>query len=168
MTAFRAGGDIHKQTASIIFGVAGGGRDERDARAREDHQLRDDLRPGRARAEPAAQDQLRGGQGVHRDLLRAICRHPGIPRFAGGAFAREQGYVQTIFGRKRFIPEVQDRNFNTRAFGERMAQNSPLQGSAADLIKIAMLKISDRLPHGWPWRAHAAAGARRTGVRGAG
>ena len=50
------------------------------------------------------------------------------------ASAREKGYVETIFGRRRYIPELKDRNFNIRAFGERTATNSPLQGSAADLI----------------------------------
>ena len=59
-------------------------------------------------------------------------------------FAREHGYVQTIFGRRRYIPELRERNFNIRAFGERTAANSPLQGSAADLIKIAMIRV-DRL-----------------------
>jgi DNA polymerase-1 len=58
------------------------------------------------------------------------------------ATAREKGYVETIFGRRRYIPELRDRNFNMRAFGERTATNSPLQGSAADLIKIAMIRIA--------------------------
>jgi DNA polymerase-1 len=49
--------------------------------------------------------------------------------------------VQTIFGRRRYIPELKDRNFNIRQFGERTATNSPIQGSAADLIKIAMIRI---------------------------
>jgi DNA polymerase-1 len=53
--------------------------------------------------------------------------------------------VETIFKRRRYIPELRDRNFNIRAFGERTAANSPIQGSAADLIKIAMIRIRDRL-----------------------
>jgi DNA polymerase-1 len=57
------------------------------------------------------------------------------------ALARERGYVETLFGRRRYIPEVRDRNFNMRAFGERQAQNAPLQGSAADLIKLAMVRL---------------------------
>ena len=61
------------------------------------------------------------------------------------AYAREHGYVETIFKRRRYIPELRDRNFNIRAFGERTAANSPIQGSAADLIKIAMIRIRDRL-----------------------
>jgi DNA polymerase-1 len=60
-------------------------------------------------------------------------------------FAREHGYVQTIFGRRRYIPELKDRNFNIRQFGERTATNSPIQGSAADLIKIAMIRIHELL-----------------------
>ena len=59
------------------------------------------------------------------------------------AFAREHGYVETIFNRRRYIPELRERNFNIRAFGERTAANSPIQGSAADLIKIAMIRIDD-------------------------
>jgi DNA polymerase-1 len=55
--------------------------------------------------------------------------------------ARDQGYVETISGRRRYIPEIRDRNFNIRSYGERTAQNSPLQGSAADLIKMAMVRI---------------------------
>ena len=60
-------------------------------------------------------------------------------------FAREHGYVQTIFGRRRYVPEVRERNFNIRAFGERVAANSPIQGSAADLIKIAMVRVAAAL-----------------------
>ena len=59
--------------------------------------------------------------------------------------ARAQGYVETLFKRRRYIPEVKDKNFNTRAFGERLSQNSPLQGSAADLIKIAMVRLGQTL-----------------------
>jgi DNA polymerase-1 len=59
--------------------------------------------------------------------------------------AREQGYVETLFKRRRYIPEIRDRNFNLRAYGERTAQNSPLQGSAADLIKLAMIHIHDAI-----------------------
>ena len=53
--------------------------------------------------------------------------------------------METIFKRRRYIPEIHDRNFNTRAFGERLAQNSPIQGSAADLIKVAMIRIQAAL-----------------------
>jgi len=55
--------------------------------------------------------------------------------------ARARGYAETLFHRRRFIPELNDRNFNIRAFGERVAANTPIQGSAADLIKMAMLRV---------------------------
>ncbi|HZH39974.1 MAG TPA: DNA polymerase, partial [Gemmatimonadales bacterium] len=58
------------------------------------------------------------------------------------AEARQRGYTETIFKRRRYIPELKDKNFNMRAFGERTATNSPLQGSAADLIKVAMIRIA--------------------------
>lgn len=59
--------------------------------------------------------------------------------------AAKDGYVSTIMGRRRYIPELKSKNFNTRAFGERIALNTPIQGSAADIIKIAMVKVSQRL-----------------------
>jgi DNA polymerase-1 len=62
--------------------------------------------------------------------------------------AKSRGYVETIFKRRRFVPELRDRNFNVRAFGERVAANAPIQGSAADLIKIAMLRIHEALRSG--------------------
>jgi DNA polymerase-1 len=59
--------------------------------------------------------------------------------------ARTQGYVTTLLGRRRFIPELQERNPNLRAAGERMAINMPIQGTAADIIKLAMIRVADRL-----------------------
>lgn len=57
----------------------------------------------------------------------------------------EDGYVSTIFGRRRPVPEINSGNFNRRAFGERVAMNMPIQGSAADIIKIAMINVHKRL-----------------------
>lgn len=59
--------------------------------------------------------------------------------------AKENGYVETIFGRRRYLPELASSNFNMRAFGERVARNMPIQGAAADIIKIAMIKVENRL-----------------------
>lgn len=59
--------------------------------------------------------------------------------------AKTDGYVSTVFGRRRPLPEFKSTNFNTRAFGERVARNMPIQGTAADIIKIAMIKVYDRL-----------------------
>ena len=59
--------------------------------------------------------------------------------------AKKDGYVTTILGRKRYIPEIKSKNFNIRSFGERIALNTPIQGSAADIIKLAMIKVYERL-----------------------
>ena len=58
---------------------------------------------------------------------------------------KEQGYVTTLYGRKRPIPELRSANFMQRSFGERVAMNSPIQGTAADIIKIAMIRVDQRL-----------------------
>ena len=55
--------------------------------------------------------------------------------------AKEKGYVSTLFGRRRYLPELSSSNANIRAFGERVARNMPIQGTAADIIKIAMIKV---------------------------
>ena len=61
------------------------------------------------------------------------------------AFARENGYVKTLFGRRRYLPELAASNKVTQAFGERVARNTPIQGTAADIIKIAMVRVFERL-----------------------
>ncbi len=145
--AFAEGGDIHRQTAAIIFAVP-------------QEQVTPEMR---ARAKTINFATIYG-QGPF-----ALARQLGITqeqakefiaqyfaRFAGVrawldrtvAEARQRGYVETLFGRRRYIPELKDRNFNIRAFGERTATNSPLQGSAADLIKIAMIRIHQALREG--------------------
>ena len=59
--------------------------------------------------------------------------------------ASETGYSETLLGRKRFIPEIKNKNFNIRQYGERMAMNTPIQGTAADVVKVAMIKVFDAL-----------------------
>jgi DNA polymerase-1 len=59
--------------------------------------------------------------------------------------AKETGYVKTLFGRRRYLPELANSNAMMRSFGERVARNAPIQGTAADIIKIAMIRVSDRL-----------------------
>ena len=61
------------------------------------------------------------------------------------AHAKEKGYVTTMFGRIRPIPELKSSNFMQRSFGERVAMNSPIQGTAADIIKIAMVRVNMKL-----------------------
>jgi DNA polymerase-1 len=142
--AFRAGGDIHRQTAALIFDVP----------------LSDVTGTMRSRAKTINFATIYG-QGPHalsrqlgiehaeaKDFIaRYFERFQGVRNYLDAmvAFARENGYVQTIFGRRRYIPELRERNFNIRAFGERTAANSPIQGSAADLIKIAMIRIDNAL-----------------------
>jgi DNA polymerase-1 len=140
--AFQAGGDIHRQTAALIFEVP----------------LEDVTSTMRGRAKTINFATIYG-QGAHalsrqlaiehaeakEFITRYFERFQGVRNYLDSmvAFAREHGYVQTIFGRRRYIPELRERNFNIRAFGERVAANSPIQGSAADLIKIAMIRIDN-------------------------
>jgi DNA polymerase-1 len=142
--AFRQGGDIHRQTAALIFGVpAEAVTPEMRARAKTIN-----FATIYGQGPFALSRQL----GVSQDEAKLfITRY--FERFAGVrayldrqvVLAKEQGYVETLSGRRRYIPEIRDRNFNIRAYGERTAQNSPLQGSAADLIKIAMIRIGETL-----------------------
>ena len=142
--AFQAGGDIHRQTAALIFDVP----------------LAEVTSTMRSRAKTInfATIYGQGANALSRQLgiehaeakafiARYFERFQGVRNYLDTmvAFARENGYVQTIFGRRRYIPELRERNFNIRAFGERTAANSPIQGSAADLIKIAMIRIDDAL-----------------------
>ena len=138
--AFQSGGDIHRQTAALIFEVP---LDEVTSEMR-----------GRAKTINFATIYGQGAHALSRQLdvahaeakefiTRYFERFEGVRKYLDSMvqLARSQGYVQTIFGRRRYIPELRDRNFNIRAFGERTATNSPIQGSAADLIKIAMIRI---------------------------
>jgi DNA polymerase I len=138
--AFERGGDIHRQTAAVIFGVA-------------EHAVTAEMR---ARAKTINFGTIYGQGsfalsrqlGITQDEAKTFIRQY-FERFAGVRAwldatidqARRQGYVETLFGRRRYVPELKDKNFNVRSFGERTATNSPLQGSAADLIKIAMIRI---------------------------
>lgn len=73
--------------------------------------------------------------------------YPGIKGFLDGCVeqAKEQGYSVTMFGRRRPVPELKSSNFMQRSFGERVAMNAPIQGTAADIIKIAMIRVNERL-----------------------
>jgi len=73
--------------------------------------------------------------------------YPGVKRFLDSTVsqAKEKGYATTLFGRRRPVPELSSSNFMQRAFGERVAMNSPIQGTAADIIKIAMIRVYQRL-----------------------
>jgi len=73
--------------------------------------------------------------------------YPGVKRFLDHMVekAKEQGYVTTMYGRRRPIPELSSSNFMQRSFGERVAMNSPIQGTAADIMKIAMIRVWENL-----------------------
>jgi DNA polymerase-1 len=147
VSAFRAGGDIHRQTASVIFDVPlDAVTSEMRARAKTINfatiygqgpfSLSRQLKIEQAEAKAFIAQYFERFSGVRQYLDRMV------------EFAKSNGYVETLFGRRRYIPELRDRNFNVRAFGERTATNSPIQGSAADLIKIAMIRIHRALGAG--------------------
>ena len=64
--------------------------------------------------------------------------------------ARERGFTQTLYGRRRYIPELKASNFNVRSAAERMTLNTPIQGTAADLIKLAMIRVENALSSNFP------------------
>ena len=78
---------------------------------------------------------------------RYFARYPGVKRYMEKAVAdgKALGYSVTLFGRRRPLPELSSSNFNTRSFGERAAMNTPVQGTAADIIKIAMVRVREQL-----------------------
>ena len=145
--AFRADLDIHRQTASIIFGVPVEAvtREMRD-RAKTVNfatiygqgafSLANSLGISNAEAKEFIDEYFRRFPGVRRYLDEQV------------ELARTRGYVETLTGRRRYIPELKSKNWNIRAFGERAATNAPIQGTAADLIKIAMIRIHQDLRAG--------------------
>ncbi len=80
-------------------------------------------------------------------IKRYFERYPGVQAYLKACVteAREKGYAETIYGRRRPMPELKSSNYNTRSFGERVAMNMPIQGSAADIIKIAMVRVDRAL-----------------------
>jgi DNA polymerase-1 len=142
--AFNEDRDIHRETAALIFGV--------DSAA-----VTPEMR-GRAKTinfatiygqgPVALAAQLGIGRTEAREFIDAY-----FERFSGvrdyleemKERARTQGYVETLNGRRRYIPEVRAKNPGVRGYGERTATNSPIQGTAADLIKMAMVRLHQRL-----------------------
>ena len=142
--AFRSGVDIHRQTAALIFGV----------------EANDVTRLMRDRAKTvnfaviygigsfSLSQKLGVSNAEGKEFIdRYFERFPGVRVYLDEqvAIARERGFVETLTGRRRYIPEVRSRNFNVRSFGERAATNAPIQGTAADLIKIAMIAVQRAL-----------------------
>ena len=142
--AFAGGHDIHRETAAKVFGVP---IDEVTPQMRSNAKavnfgviygmssfgLSDELSISRAEAERYIADYFRQFKGVKEFLDECI------------SFARENGYVKTMYGRKRPIPEINASVYMQRQLGERLAMNTPIQGTAADIIKLAMIKVYDAL-----------------------
>jgi len=144
ISAFKSGEDIHTSTASAVFGVPSDSVNaEQRKRAKAVNfgivygigafSLAQDLGISRAKASEYIESYLASYPGV-RDYLKDVV-----------SSAYEDGYVTTPLGRRRYIPELAGQNKTLKGFGERVAMNSPIQGSAADIIKIAMVNVSRRL-----------------------
>jgi DNA polymerase-1 len=142
--AFLAGKDIHSATASKIFGIP-------------EEQL---TREQRNRAKVAnfgiiygisafgLSQRLNIPRGDSKQLIEDYFRnYPGVKDYISGMIemAKKNGFVTTIYGRKRYLPDIASRNPVVRGLAERNAVNAPIQGSAADIIKIAMVHLFDRL-----------------------
>ena len=142
--AFRDGVDIHTVTASQVFGVS-------------PDRVTSDMR----RAAKAVNFGIVYGispfslsQDIHVSVAQAksymekyFAHYAGVRAYMDGVVeqGKSQGYVSTLYGRRRWLPELKSSNFNTRSFGERVALNMPIQGTAADIIKLAMIRVEHRL-----------------------
>lgn len=142
--AFIEGKDIHRDTASKVLGVPHDqvtANQRRQAKAVNfgivygisDYGLSQNLGIPRAEA--------------HAFIERYFQTYPEVKRFMTDIVtsAKEKGYVETLFHRRRYLPDIHARNFAVRSFAERTAMNSPIQGTAADIIKIAMVKMAQAL-----------------------
>jgi DNA polymerase-1 len=144
VTAFRQGIDVHEQTASVIFDVPIG---EVSAGMRAQAKTIN-FATLYGQGDFSLARQLGISRQEAKDFIRNYFeRFAGVRAFldAQVAMARERGYVETLGGRRRYVPELQSNNWNIRQFGERVAQNTPIQGTAADLIKMAMIDIQEAL-----------------------
>jgi DNA polymerase-1 len=142
--AFRRGEDIHRRTASEVFGVAleAVTPEQRDiAKTTNFAVIYGVTAFGLSRGLDMSPKQ------AQEFLDRFFARHPKVKAYLARTVAegRERGFVSTLLGRRRYLPELRSGNPNLRGFGERMATNAPIQGTAADLIKIAMVRMAGEL-----------------------
>ena len=147
LKAFSQGMDIHRATAAEVFGLKPDkvGADERRAAKA----INFGLIYGMSAFGLAKQLGIeRGAAQEYVDLYFA--RYPGVKRFMDNTrvLAREQGYVETVFGRRLYLPDIKARNPQMRQYAERTAINAPMQGSAADIIKRAMISVQRWLKEG--------------------
>lgn len=144
LDAFQNGEDIHAQTAELVFGAKTPAElkiARRNAKitnfaiayAVEAYGLSQRVGISRSDAKKVIEDYYETYKGVKTFMEE-------IPKIA-----REQGYVSSIYGRRRYVPSIKDRNFNLRHRAEREAINMPIQGTASDIVKMAMLKVDDAL-----------------------
>ena len=147
--AFRSGMDIHTVTASQVFAVPAEAvtpLQRRNAKAVNfgivygisEFSLAEDIGVSRYEAKEYIDSYLANYHGVRNYMKNVVAR------------ARECGYTQTLYGRKRSIPELSSSNFNIRQGAERIALNTPIQGTAADLIKLAMIRVYNALQKNYP------------------
>ncbi len=144
ISAFASGEDIHTATAANVFGVPANAVTP-DLRKRAKavnfgilygmgaHSLSEDLHISMAQAREYIASYFAAYGGIDAYLKDVVTE------------AKELGFVTTLFGRRRYIPELKMQNKNMQHFGERVAMNSPIQGTAADIIKIAMIRVAKRL-----------------------
>jgi hypothetical protein len=142
--AFRRGEDIHTRTASEVFGGALDAvtPEQRDiAKTTNFSVIYGVTAFGLSRGLDISTKQ------AQEFLDRFFARHAKVRAYLARtvAEARERGFVTTLLGRRRYLPELRSGNPNLRGFGERMATNAPIQGTAADLVKIAMVRMAERL-----------------------
>jgi DNA polymerase-1 len=143
LAAFSAGEDVHRATAAEVFGVepaAVSSDQRRSAKAINFGLIYGMSAFGLAR-------QLGIARGAAQEYIdRYFARYPGVHDYMESTReqAREQGYVETVFGRRLYLPDIKARNGQRRAAAERTAINAPMQGTAADIIKRAMIDL-----HGW-------------------
>lgn len=142
--AFRQGIDVHRQTAAVIFDV--------DIDAVVPAQRAQAKTINFATLYGQGAFSLARQLGTSREMAQTFIdqyfeRFEGVRRFLDAQVeqAKEKGYVTTLLGRRRYVPELKSGNWNVRQFGERVAQNTPIQGTAADMIKKAMLEVSEAL-----------------------
>lgn len=144
VAAFNSGEDFHAQTASRVFGVP---VDQVSPRLRSQAKaVNFGIVYGQQAFGLAQSLEIPFGQA--KDMIDAyFAAYPGVRSYLDNVVvqAKKDGYAQTMFGRKRHIPELHARNAQQRGFGERTAMNHPMQGSAADIIKLAMIQVRDRM-----------------------
>ena len=140
LTAFAEDRDIHQATAAEVFGV------DLDAVSKDQRRSAKAINFGLIYGMSAfgLARQLSIGRGEAQDYVNLYFeRYPGVKAYMDNTrkLAKEQGYVETVFGRRLYLPEINSRNGQLRQYAERSAINAPMQGTAADIIKLAMIGV---------------------------